>query len=103
MDGEAVSVRNGAPVRNDGTICGSVLTMGGALQNAARWTGKRPEEIAALATTAPARLAGIADRKGALLPGMEADIAIFDERFDVQATIVGGALVYAAPGFEAAG
>ncbi|HOE28145.1 MAG TPA: amidohydrolase family protein, partial [bacterium] len=73
-----------------------------ALRNAARWTGKRPEEIAALATTVPARLAGLADRKGALLPGMDADIAIFDERFDVQAAFVGGALVYAAAGFEAA-
>ncbi len=102
IDGEVFSVRNGAPVRDDGTLCGSVLTMGGALRNAARWTGKRPEEIAALATTVPARLAGLADRKGALLPGMDADIAIFDERFDVQAAFVGGALVYAAAGFEAA-
>ena len=84
----------------DGTLCGSVLTMSGALRNVRQWTGATTWEVAALATSNPARLAGIDARKGALAPGMDADIVIFDEEFGVRTTIIGGEVAYAAPGFS---
>ena len=43
-----------------------------------------------MASLTPARVIGISDRKGILARGMDADIAIFDERFQVLATIVNG-------------
>lgn len=99
VGGRAVSVRGGAPVTEDGMLCGSVLTMGGAVRNIARWTGSPPEGVAALATSNPARAVGFGNRKGMLAPGMDADIVIFDEGFGIRATIIGGEVAYAAPGF----
>ncbi|MEI6632390.1 MAG: N-acetylglucosamine-6-phosphate deacetylase [Chlamydiota bacterium] len=98
VGGKEVTIRGGTPVLEDGTLCGSVLTMSGALRNVRQWTGAPPADVAALATSNPARLAGIDARKGALAPGMDADIVIFDEKFGVRTTIIGGEVAYAAPG-----
>lgn len=95
----AVTVRGGAPMTDDGILCGSVLTMCGAVRNIGRWTGMPPEGVAALATSNPARASGFGKRKGMLAPGMDADIVIFDEGLGVRATIIGGEIAYAAPGF----
>jgi N-acetylglucosamine-6-phosphate deacetylase len=99
VGGRRVSVRNGAPAADDGTLCGSVLTMSGALRNVGRWTGGAPERVAALAAEGAARALGLGGRKGALAPGMDADIVIFDEGYDVKATVIGGEVAWAAPGF----
>ncbi len=53
------------------------------LSLAATWTGARsrgvqPEQIARWMSAAPARLAGLADRKGALSAGFDADIVVWD-------------------------
>ncbi|HEX2724084.1 MAG TPA: allantoinase AllB [Gemmatimonadaceae bacterium] len=53
------------------------------LSLAAVWTGARQrgipiERIAGWMSAAPARLAGLEDRKGAIVPGFDADIAIWD-------------------------
>jgi cytosine/adenosine deaminase-related metal-dependent hydrolase len=45
-------------------------------------------------TANPARAAGVGDRKGLLTPG-DADILIFDASLTLQATMRGGAFVYA--------
>jgi N-acetylglucosamine-6-phosphate deacetylase len=45
-------------------------------------------------TRTPASILGIADRKGSLVAGLDADIVIFDEQIRVQKTIVGGRLIY---------
>lgn len=98
-----VSVRDGAPVTEDGVLCGSVLTMSRALRNVRQWTGGRPEEVAAFATANPACLTGLAGRKGTLAPGMDADITVFDDALAVRLTVVGGTLAYAVPDFEITG
>jgi N-acetylglucosamine-6-phosphate deacetylase len=48
-------------------------------------------------TRTPAAILGIADRKGSLVAGLDADIVIFDEQIRVQKTIVGGRLIYDRP------
>lgn len=45
-------------------------------------------------TKTPASILGIADRKGALVPGMDADIVIFDDNINIEHTIVGGKIIY---------
>lgn len=45
-------------------------------------------------TLNPARIMGVSDRKGSLVPGKDADIVIFDKDVEVQLTIVGGKIIY---------
>ena len=45
-------------------------------------------------TSTPARIAGVADRKGTLTKGKDADIVIFDEKIKIETTIIGGKAVY---------
>ncbi|WP_222615447.1 allantoinase AllB [Persicimonas caeni] len=48
------------------------------LWTAARARGHKLEDVAQWASSAPARLAGISERKGSLRPGSDADIVIWD-------------------------
>jgi len=47
-----------------------------------------------MATANPANAIGLADKKGELKAGMDADIAIFDGEFDTKYTIIGGEVAY---------
>jgi N-acetylglucosamine-6-phosphate deacetylase len=44
----------------------------------------------------PARIMGIADQKGSLAPGKDADIVIFNAGIEIQETFVMGRSVYQA-------
>lgn len=37
---------------------------------------------------------GIADKKGSLVPGMDADVVIFDKNINIKNTIIRGRIVY---------
>jgi len=78
----------------DGTIAGSALTMIGAVKNAVRACGMRLTDAVRMAAANPAKLLGLERQKGALLSGMDADIVIFDEDFNVKTTIISGEIVY---------
>ena len=54
------------------------------------------EQAVQMATLNPARVMGIADRKGSLEAGKDADIVIFGDNVSVYATIVAGRKVYQA-------
>jgi N-acetylglucosamine-6-phosphate deacetylase len=47
-----------------------------------------------MATRTPARILGIQDRKGALMPGKDADIVIFNDDIQIQMTMVNGRVIY---------
>jgi N-acetylglucosamine-6-phosphate deacetylase len=47
-----------------------------------------------MAATTPARIMGVADRKGSLEPGKDADIVIFDDNVNVSTTMIKGKIVY---------
>jgi N-acetylglucosamine-6-phosphate deacetylase len=47
-----------------------------------------------MASLHPARSIGMDDRKGALLPGLDADLLIADDGFHIRQTFVGGRRVY---------
>ncbi len=47
-----------------------------------------------MATHTPARILGVDKNKGALLPGMDADILIFNNNIDIDKTIIKGRIVY---------
>jgi N-acetylglucosamine-6-phosphate deacetylase len=95
FNGQRASVVGGVAQLDDGTITGSVLTMDQALRNILAITGLSLREAIGMLTANPARAAGVADRKGLLTPGYDADLLIFDGSLNLQATMRGGAFVYA--------
>ncbi len=54
-------------------------------------------EVVRMASLTPARVIGLADRKGSLEPGKDADLAIFNPDFTAWRTLIGGQWAYAAP------
>jgi N-acetylglucosamine-6-phosphate deacetylase len=81
-----VTVEDGAARLADGTLAGSVLTMERAVKNMIELAGLPPETVIPLATEVPARIAGVADRKGKLEIRYDADIVVMNERFEVDRT-----------------
>jgi N-acetylglucosamine-6-phosphate deacetylase len=76
-----VTVRDGrATLPGHDTIAGSTLTMDRALRNTIAFTGASIPDAAAMAATTPAQLLGIADRKGSIVEGLDADLVILEPR-----------------------
>ncbi len=82
----------GAPARSvrDGGLAGSGLTMDQALRNAVKWLNLDVREAVKLVSTNPAKVLGVDDRKGLLLPGYDADLVILDKDLNVVQTWIGG-------------
>lgn len=94
VDARTVTVRNGRATLPDGTLAGSVLTMDAALRNFVAATGLPLERAWQAASLNAARDLGLAHRKGALAPGMDADMVLLDDSLHVRMTMVQGAVVY---------
>lgn len=94
-----VTVLNGqARIAGGGSLAGSTMTMDAAVRNAVKFLGVGVGEAVAMASTNPARLLGLGDRKGAIAAGMDADLVALDDRLFVTGVMVGGGWVVA-PGF----
>lgn len=78
----------------DGTIAGSVLKLNDAVRNVLRETGLPVHQVVAMASLNPARAIGVADKKGSLEAGKDADILIADDDFRVEKTFIGGKLIF---------
>lgn len=94
LGGQPVAVKAGKAVLADGTIAGSVLKMNQAIKNMLDFTGCSFPEAIEMAAMNPAKQLNIADRKGSLAVGKDADIVILDENLDVFMTICRGKLAY---------
>ncbi|HEX7828396.1 MAG TPA: N-acetylglucosamine-6-phosphate deacetylase [Thermoanaerobaculia bacterium] len=79
-----VTVADGAARLGDGTLAGSVLTMSGAVKNMIELAGLPVETVLPLATEVPARIIGVADRKGKIERRYDADLVVLNDRFEVQ-------------------
>jgi N-acetylglucosamine-6-phosphate deacetylase len=69
-----------------GAIAGSTATMASVVRHAIA-AGLPVTEVAAAASTTPARVLGIAERTGALRPGLAADLVVCDEEFRPRAVM----------------
>jgi N-acetylglucosamine-6-phosphate deacetylase len=76
----------------DGRLAGSVLTLDRAVRNTMQFTGTSLQNAIRMATLNPAGVLGIAQHKGNLSVGADADIAVFTPAGEVVRTIVGGVL-----------
>ncbi len=96
LGGQKIVVKEGAVRLADGTLAGSALTMDQAVRNVRRFTGRPLSECIQMATLTPARSIGVADRKGSLERGKDADVVILDQDLNVASTMVMGEVVYQA-------
>jgi N-acetylglucosamine-6-phosphate deacetylase len=90
LGGLDVEVRAGqARLAGTGTLAGSTLTMAEAFRRAVQVVGLPIGSAVDAASTTPARLLGLDDR-GALLPGLAADLVWLDDDLHVRGVMVGG-------------
>lgn len=90
-NGEEVEFVDGCFHRKaDGVIAGSALTMIRGVKNLVSF-GFPVENAVRLATTNPAQVMQYR-KKGALIPGFDADITVFDQNYEILLTLVGGEL-----------
>jgi N-acetylglucosamine-6-phosphate deacetylase len=94
LGGLEVFVKNGEARLKDGTLAGSTLTLDRAVRNIIKNTNLSIAEAVSMATEVPAKVSRVADRKGSLKKGYDADIVIFDDNINIKTTIVGGKVVY---------
>ncbi|MBQ8954461.1 MAG: N-acetylglucosamine-6-phosphate deacetylase [Clostridia bacterium] len=94
LGGQPIFVKGIECRLKDGTIAGSVLRLNNAVRNVRAHTSLPLEQIVRMASLNPARAIGVADRKGSLEAGKDADIIITDPDFQVRRTIIGGETVY---------
>ena len=93
LGGQPIYVKGIECRLKDGTIAGSVLRLNNAVRNVRAHTNLPLEQIVRMASLNPARAIGVADRKGSLEKGTDADIILTDPDFQVQRTIIGGETV----------
>ena len=96
LGGQPITVKDGAVRLKDGTLAGSTLTMDRGVRNTAAFSGAPLRECIQMATLTPARSIGVANRKGSLEPGKDADIVLLSPDLQVVATIVMGKIAYRA-------
>jgi N-acetylglucosamine-6-phosphate deacetylase len=80
LGGRAIRVVDGqARLVDGGALAGSTLTMDQALRRAVFEVGMSIEAASAAASGNPARVLGLADRCGAVAPGLDADLVLLDD------------------------
>lgn len=76
------------------SFAGSVATTDRLVRNMINMADVPLLEAVRMMSTTPARIMHVADRKGSLVEGKDADIVLFDENINIQTTIVKGRVVY---------
>lgn len=92
LGGQPVDVKDRQARLLDGTLAGSVLRLNEGVRNMAQFIGL-PAALQ-MATENPARLLGVEQQMGTLLPGTLADFILLDEECRIRATFIGGECVY---------
>lgn len=75
------------------SYAGSIATMDRCLRVAHCCYGLPLEDVSRMLSLTPARLCGVADRKGSLEAGKDADIVVMTPEFSVQTVIIGGEII----------
>lgn len=91
---EKVHLRKGKAFLKDGTLACSCLTLAQALKNGIKFIKLTLPELVEMLSLTPAKILGIANKKGSIEVGKDADLTIFSKKVEIMATIKGGKLVY---------
>ena len=94
-NGLPVIIEDGvAKLPDRSAFAGSVATADRLVRNMIQLADVPLCDAVRMMTSTPAAIMGVADRKGTLTPGKDADIVLFDERINIQLTMVGGNIIY---------
>ncbi len=93
QDEREVTVHDSAYLA-DGTLAGSTLTMDAALRNFRDAVGQPLEHLWRTSSLNAAHMLGLADDKGSLQAGKDADLVLVDADLRVLLTVVEGQVVY---------
>lgn len=94
LGGQPVKVENGQARLADGTLAGSVLTFDAAFRNLLDFTGCEMADAIAMSSTNAAHDLGVADRKGSLAEGFDADLVVLDAELRVRLTVCRGRVAH---------
>jgi N-acetylglucosamine-6-phosphate deacetylase len=94
--GQPVHVRDGAVRLADGTLAGSVLTLDCGVRNMVALAGVSWSDAIRMASEVPAQIIGVADRKGRIAAGADADLVVLDEHGTVRQTWRAGRQIFSA-------
>jgi N-acetylglucosamine-6-phosphate deacetylase len=97
LGGQEARLSQGRVTLADGTIAGGAATMDALVRNAVEWGLASLSEAVRMASTVPARVLGLGDRKGRIAAGYDADVVALDHELDVVRTWVGGRTVHSRP------
>jgi N-acetylglucosamine-6-phosphate deacetylase len=89
-----VKVSQGVCRVPEGALAGSTLSLDRALRNMIRWTGTSLEEACYMTSRNPAESIGVAETKGTIQPGYDADMVLLNDDMQVHATFCEGKLVH---------
>ncbi len=91
---QIVRLKGGRCTVGSGLLAGSTIRLYDAVRNMVELAGVPLAEAVEMASSTPASIIGISDRKGCLKPGMDADLTVLDHYYSVLLTMVGGKIVY---------
>lgn len=91
---QTVRLRGRRCLLESGVLAGSTIRLCEAVGNMVELAGIPVAEAVEMASSTPARIIGVDDRKGCLKPGMDADLTVLKRNFSVLLTMVGGEIVY---------
>lgn len=95
VDQRTMVVRHGMAQLGDGTLAGSVLTMDRALRNILAATGLPLRDAWPMTSLNAAQSIGVAQTKGSLEVGKDADLVLLNSSFNIVMTVAEGDIVHA--------
>jgi N-acetylglucosamine-6-phosphate deacetylase len=90
VSGQRITADGDRCVAADGTLAGSNLSMAKAVRNAERLMGVDHATAVRMASEVPASVIGVADERGAIRPGLRADLVLVDATRNVVETWIDG-------------
>lgn len=94
LNGREILRQDGRLTLADGTLAGADIDMISSVRFAHEALDLPVEEALRMASTYPAEAAWLADRKGALKPGFDADFVLLTDQLGMKSTWIGGAKVH---------
>jgi N-acetylglucosamine-6-phosphate deacetylase len=94
LEGQPVTLADGAARLADGTLAGSTLTMDAALRNFEAATHLPLEEIWMCSSLNAAQAIHLEERKGRIAPNYDADLVLLDSNLHVQLTVIEGQVCF---------